>query len=95
MLLGQRSLLGSTIAVRWHTEHSLLFLKARPCCRADRLTPREQVVAQLVAQGQTYKQIAQSQGRSPSTIRNQIQLVYDKLEVSSIASLIRELQFAA
>jgi DNA-binding CsgD family transcriptional regulator len=53
------------------------------------------VVAQLVAQGQTYKQIAQSQGRSPSTIRNQIQLVYDKLEVSSIASLIRELQFAA
>ena len=95
MLLGQHSLLGSTIALRWHIEHSLLFLKARSRCQADRLTPREQVVAQLVAQGHTYKQIAQAQGRSPATIRNQIQGVYDKLEVSSIASLIRELQFAA
>ena len=80
-------------AVFWHTrEHELLFLGARAWARADALSAREHVVARLVSQGQTYKEAARVLGRSPATIRNQIQAIYGKLQVGNIASLIEALR---
>lgn len=73
-------------------ERDLLFMSARKRSRADALSERESVVARLVAQGNTYKEIARALGRSPATIRNQIQAIYHKLEVGSIASLIEALR---
>jgi len=53
------------------------------------LSSREREVAQIFASGQTYKQVARILGTSPSTVRNQITQVYEKLEVSNKAELAR------
>lgn len=80
-------------AVFWHVpQHGLLFLGARERTRADTLSPREHVVARMVAQGRTHKEIARVLDRSPATIRNQIQAIYGKLEVGNVASLIEILR---
>lgn len=46
---------------------------------AQALTPAEARVAELVAAGLSYKQVAQQLQRAPATVRNQLQRVYDKL----------------
>jgi DNA-binding CsgD family transcriptional regulator len=88
LLSGKAEFLGRTLVLRGHAEHGLLFCRARPRCLADALTARERDIAGRVAQGQTYKEIAQDLSRSPATVRNQIQAIYTKLEVSNIAALI-------
>jgi DNA-binding CsgD family transcriptional regulator len=82
-----------TIAVVSHRlEQGLMFLRARPRSRVDDLTPRERAVAELVACGSTYKEIAQILQRSPATVRNQIRSIYDKLQITHIAGLIGALR---
>lgn len=77
----------------WHTvEQGLLFLGARACCRADRLSPRELVIARLVSKGHSHKDVARLLERAPATIRNQIQAIYGKLEVGNIAGLVEALR---
>ncbi len=85
---GRDPVAGLAIVVRGHVEHDLLFLRARPRCRADALTERERAIARRIAQGETHKEIARNLSRSPHTVRNQIQTIYTKLEVGSIAGLI-------
>lgn len=85
---------GRTLVVRRYFEHGLLFLKARARCLADQLTEREWTIARAIAKGESHKEIAQALGRSPATVRNQIQGIYDKLQVSSIALLIEALRYA-
>ncbi|ABI75799.1 transcriptional regulator, LuxR family [Hyphomonas neptunium ATCC 15444] len=51
------------------------------------LTPRERQVAELFATGMTHKQVAATLDTSPSTVRNQLVRIYDKLGISSKASL--------
>lgn len=85
---------GRAVVVDARIEQQLLFLKARPRCRADGLTAREFTIASLIAKGDTHKEIAQTLGRSPATVRNQIQAIYEKLEVGNIAGLIEELRLA-
>lgn len=91
---GQARYLGRTLVVRHWVEQGLLFLKARARCPADQLTVREHTIASLIAKGQSHKEIAQTLGRSPATVRNQIQVIYDKLQVGSIAALIEALRRA-
>ncbi|MGO4390352.1 LuxR C-terminal-related transcriptional regulator [Variovorax sp. M-6] len=86
--------LGRALVVDARLEQQLLFLKARPRCRADGLTAREFTIAKLIAKGDTHKEIAQTLTRSPATVRNQIQAIYEKLEVGNIAGLIEELRLA-
>jgi DNA-binding CsgD family transcriptional regulator len=93
-LLGNARYRGAALVADHHVDQGLLFIKVRERCRADALSPREQTVARLVAQGDTHKQIAQVLERSPSTIRNQIQSIYEKLEVGNVAGLIKELALA-
>lgn len=47
-----------------------------------------------LARGDTHKDIATILHRSPATVRNHIQSIYDKLEVSNVAGLIQELRLA-
>jgi len=83
---------GGTLVMRHHARHGLLFLKSRPRCAADELTPSELRVAQLTAQGNSYKQVAARLQRSPATVRNQLRAVYDKLGVSNVAEMIEALR---
>jgi len=85
---------GHGIVVTHHVEQRLLFLKSRTRCRADSLSPRERTIAELLARGDTHKDIATILSRSPATVRNHIQSIYDKLEVSNVAGLIQELRLA-
>ena len=93
-LQGKSHFLGRTLVMSHHTEHKLLFLKVRPRCRADSLSPREHTVAKLVAKGDTYKEIARLLSRAPATVRNHIQAIYEKLGVNHVAGLIEELRLA-
>lgn len=91
---GQERFMGKTIVVRQYVEHGLQFLKARSRCLADLLTVREWTIARLIAKGESHKEIAQALNRSPATVRNQIQSIYEKLQVGSIAMLIEALRRA-
>lgn len=54
-----------------------------------RLSKREREIAERYANGQTYKAIAEALCRSPSTIRNHLNAIYQKLEIGNKAELIR------
>lgn len=49
----------------------------------DALTPREQKVLDMLAQGMLYKEIAQHEGLSISTVKAHIHSIYKKLHVGS------------
>ena len=65
----------------------LLFLHARPLTAIDRLSPREREVAQRFGTGQSHKEVARALGVSPATVRNHLQVIYDKLQVNDKAAL--------
>ena len=71
-----------------------MFLKVRARCLADLLTEREWTIARRIAKGESHKEIAQVLNRSPATVRNQIQGIYEKLQVRCIATLIEALRRA-
>lgn len=60
----------------------------RAMSRIDRLTPREREVARLLAAGSTHREAARILGSAPTTVRNQIQSIYEKLDISSRAELV-------
>jgi DNA-binding NarL/FixJ family response regulator len=49
----------------------------------NKLTPKEQQIAMMVAQGLTNKEIAQQLGSSPFTVRNQVKIIIRKLELKN------------
>jgi DNA-binding CsgD family transcriptional regulator len=49
----------------------------------NNLTRLERKIAILVAQGLTNKEIAQKLGSSPFTVRNQVKLIFCKLELKN------------
>lgn len=53
----------------------------------ERLSPREREVARLFGSGLTHKAVARRLGSSPSTVRNQLARVYEKLGVSNKTEL--------
>lgn len=57
--------------------------------RLDRLTPRERQVCDLVVQGLTSKEIAESLGTAEKTIHVHRQRVMSKTDVASLADLVR------
>lgn len=83
---------GRTCIIQSHIEHGLLFLRGRTRCNADSLTAHEKRIALYISEGLTYKEIARELNRAPATIRNQIQAIYEKLQVNSIAMLIAEMR---
>ncbi|MEM9911113.1 MAG: helix-turn-helix transcriptional regulator [Pseudomonadota bacterium] len=55
------------------------------------LTKREAQVCKQLLSGESVAAIAQASGRSPKTVRNQIQMIYEKIGVSSNAELMESL----
>jgi DNA-binding CsgD family transcriptional regulator len=53
------------------------------------LSPAESELLRCLAQGQSYKQIAEQRQRSAATVRNQIHNAYRKLDVSSRVEALR------
>jgi DNA-binding CsgD family transcriptional regulator len=67
-------------------------ISARAQCAADLLSDRERTVAHLVAQGLSYKEIAQQLSIAPATARNHLAALRQKLGVRKqveIANLMR------
>lgn len=91
---GEQRVVGRTLAITQFSQHGLLWLRVRPLCAADALTPREAIVARLTAMGLTHKQIAARLQRSPATVRNQIRSIYDKLGVANVVALVEALRQA-
>jgi DNA-binding CsgD family transcriptional regulator len=72
-------------------DDGLSLISVRPVAGIDRLSARERIVAREFADGRTHKQIAQAQGISPATVRNQLQSAYQKLRVRTKIELARQL----
>lgn len=83
----QARVLGRRVIVRGMVEQGLLFLRARERHAVDSLSPREFVVAELLARGMTHKQIASRVGRSPETIRSQVKAIFAKTAINNVALL--------
>jgi DNA-binding CsgD family transcriptional regulator len=94
-MTAQSTYAGRQVVMSYRLEQRLLFLSVRERCRADGLTPREHTIAALLGRGETHKEVAATLNRSPATVRNHIQAIYDKLEVNNVAGLIQELRLAA
>lgn len=78
---------GETVVVQRTLEQGLFFLKARPRHPVDSLSPREFVVAELLASGMTQKQIAARVCRSPETIRSQVKAIFTKMNINNVTLL--------
>lgn len=72
----------------------LLLLRARRRSPVDDLTPRQLAVARHVANGLSYKKIAQRLGLSPATVRNYTQAIHERLGVHSRHELTTQLKAA-
>lgn len=56
------------------------------------LSPREDQIARAYTGGETYREIAQTLGIAPSTVRTHLATIYRKLKVSSKVELLTRLQ---
>ena len=56
----------------------------------EALTPREEQVLQLLVEGKGVRQIAVDLGIAPSTVKNHVQSIYGKLQVSNRAEAVRK-----
>lgn len=56
----------------------------------ESLTPREEEVLQLLVQGRAVRQIALELGIAPSTVKNHVQSIYGKLQVSNRAEAVHK-----
>ncbi|MDZ7654567.1 MAG: helix-turn-helix transcriptional regulator, partial [Sulfurimicrobium sp.] len=83
----ERRFTGARIVVGASLVRDMLFFRARQRTPMDALTPAERTVANLVAHGRPYKEVARNLGVSLATVRNQLHSVYQKLGISNKASL--------
>lgn len=90
LMLGQ-CFLGSRCAFEPRSSAPLRLVEARWRSALDTLSAREREIGQLYAQGLTYAAIAARLSVAPSTVRNQIARVFEKLEVGNKAELVRRL----
>ncbi len=56
----------------------------------ETLTPREEQVLQLLVEGRAVRQIALELKIAPSTVKNHVQSIYGKLQVSNRAEAVRK-----
>jgi DNA-binding CsgD family transcriptional regulator len=81
-----------TFVAHIHIDGDQVLLRLREPNVIDSLGERELSVAQRFAEGASYKEIAQALQLSPSTVSNQLSVVYAKLAVSNKIALRQELE---
>lgn len=89
-----KSYLGSKIVVTAAPINDMWLLTARRKSHADRLTARERDIAKRFGRGLDYREVAEELRISPSTARNHLKNIYDKLEISSkveLAGMLRQI----
>lgn len=92
LLAGRDSrVVGQRVVVERTLEHEVLFLRARRRHAVDSLSERELMVARLLADGLTQKQVAAQLDRSLETIRTQARTVFDKLDIKTVVMLASHL----
>ncbi|MBY9068161.1 LuxR C-terminal-related transcriptional regulator [Hyphomonas sp. WL0036] len=79
---------GQTVTVRPSPFEDKHFIHIRHQPTRSVLSPRERQVAELFASGLTNKEVARTLGTAPSTVRNQLERIYDKLEIGSKSELV-------
>ena len=89
-----RGYVGREMVAEAARQAGLLFVRARPRCAADGLSERELQVARQIAQGRTYKEAAAALGIAPTTARNHLQAIHEKLQVRNKAGLIAQLNLS-
>jgi DNA-binding CsgD family transcriptional regulator len=94
-LFADRIYRGREIVATVRQEHGLLFLRVRPRCAADGLSPRELDVARLACAGATHKQIAAQLGIYAANARNQFQAIHEKMNVHNRAQMLAQLRLAS
>jgi len=62
-----------------------------PAPEIDRLSDRERAVLVALAEGQQYKEIADTLGISINTVRNHIKRTYEKLQVNTRLDAVKKL----
>lgn len=85
---------GQEIVVKCYPAKDLSLIVSRVRVKADRLTNKQYVVAKLCVEGFTYREIANHLFIAPSTARNHIAAIHDRLSVnrnSEIAALLAEM----
>lgn len=81
--IGAATIAGSALVA------DLYLVEIRARSAIDRLSQRERAVAVRFAEGHSYKEIAESLGLAPATVRHHLRRVYSKLSVSDKAALSR------
>lgn len=94
LLRDQNTVIGKHVAVKAGREHGLLYLKARPRVPVDQLSPRELLVAKLLANGLTQREVAEKLGRSLDTVRSHVRSAFIKLDIRSVVALAQHLALA-
>lgn len=94
LLRDQSTVIGEQVAVKARQEHGLLYLKARPRVPADQLSPKELLVAKLLATGLSQREVALKLGRSLETVRSHVRSAFVKLDVRSVVALAQHLALA-
>ncbi len=69
----------------------LFYIEAFKRTLLDDLTHREKQIAQVLAKGCTYKEVAREMGLSPSTVTNHANSIYRKLGIKNKVELSRKL----
>jgi DNA-binding CsgD family transcriptional regulator len=76
------------IGADWSPVGSMMLVRVWTLGGADRLSPREREVADLLAAGHSHKAIARILGVEPTTVRSQTTTLYRKLGVSNRARMV-------
>lgn len=85
---------GSEIAIAIRHVRDLILLKARRKAPVDDLSGRQLAVAKLVAEGLNHKEISRRLQISPTTVRNYIQAIHERLGVRTNVQLSNQLRTA-
>lgn len=80
---------GAATLCHSHPVADLRLVEVRVRSVLDRLSLRERTIATSFAEGRSYKEIAESLGLSPATVRHHLRHVYAKLSVSDKVTLSR------
>jgi DNA-binding CsgD family transcriptional regulator len=84
---GRKQFAGERISVRFDRVGPSTLVTIAERTPSDTLSPRERVIAERFAGGESYKEVARHLGASPATVRHHLRVVYRKLGVGDKGAL--------